>query len=78
MNTYSVSTDPFITWVCTAPKQTTSPILSDLTERQLQNCVKVGLKADIAEAVDGHISRDGCDDVTTKNEGWLVTLSPEL
>ncbi|XP_008323948.1 complement component C9 [Cynoglossus semilaevis] len=41
----------------------------NLTERQLQNCVKVGLKADIAEAVDGHISRDGCDDVTTKNEG---------
>ncbi|XP_054469153.1 complement component C9 isoform X2 [Anoplopoma fimbria] len=40
----------------------------NLTERKVQDCINIGINADIAGVVEGHAKRDGCDDVTTKTE----------
>lgn len=50
-------------------------ILTDLTERRIQECVKLGIKADFSgmSVTDGqgHYNRDNCGDVTTKTTGLL-------
>lgn len=48
-------------------------ILPDLTERTVQECVKIGITADFgADLGGGHIKPEDCTDVTTKNEGLLL------
>ncbi|XP_059214637.1 uncharacterized protein LOC131992941 [Centropristis striata] len=39
----------------------------NLTERMVQDCIKVGIKADIAGKVDGHADVNNCDTVTNKD-----------
>ncbi|XP_078127624.1 complement component C9 [Sander vitreus] len=39
-----------------------------LTERTVQDCVKVGITADFQSLVDGHVKNDNCKDVTNKNQ----------
>lgn len=49
-------------------------ILADLTERKIQECVKVGITAEVGfggSTIDGHVNRDDCTPITTKNEGLL-------
>ncbi|XP_031173481.1 complement component C9 isoform X2 [Sander lucioperca] len=41
----------------------------NLTERTVQDCVKVGITADFQSLVDGHVKKDNCKDVTNKNQG---------
>ncbi|XP_032395418.1 complement component C9 [Etheostoma spectabile] len=41
----------------------------NLTERTVQNCVKVGISADFQGIVDGNVKNDNCKDVTNKNQG---------
>lgn len=48
-------------------------ILADLTERKIQECVKIGITADFADTdlTKANFKRDGCDDVTKKDDGVL-------
>ncbi|TDH02285.1 hypothetical protein EPR50_G00171340 [Perca flavescens] len=41
----------------------------NLTQRTVQDCVKVGFTADFEGIVDGHVKNDDCKDVTNKNQG---------
>lgn len=58
-------------------------ILADLTERKIQECVKLGITADFGSTsvTDGkaHFKKDGCNNVTTNSTGllslnYLITL----
>lgn len=50
-------------------------ILADITERKVQECLKLGITADFGTTSfsDGkaHANRNGCENVTTKNQGLL-------
>ncbi|XP_035040607.1 complement component C9 [Hippoglossus stenolepis] len=43
----------------------------NLTERTIQECVKIGISADFGEDTKGNVNRDKCDDVTKKEEGSI-------
>lgn len=44
-------------------------IVPDLTERTVQQCVKLGITADFSADSQARVKTDGCNDVTSKNEG---------
>lgn len=50
-------------------------ILADLTERNIQKCVKLGITAEFGTASitdgKGHYNHDDCNEVTTKTDGLL-------
>ncbi|XP_040914348.1 complement component C9 [Toxotes jaculatrix] len=41
----------------------------NLTERKVQECVKLGISAELSGLGKLHTNKDGCDDVTSKGEG---------
>lgn len=58
-------------------------ILADLTERKIQECVKLGITAELGgipfTEAKGKLGLDSCEPVTTKKEGqfslsYLITL----
>ncbi|XP_068562685.1 complement component C9 [Cebidichthys violaceus] len=40
----------------------------NLTEREVQECIKIGITADFASVAKGHVKHDNCDAMTKKNE----------
>lgn len=55
-------------------------LFADLTERKIQECVKLGIAAEFGTTSirDGkaHYNRDGCDDVTKKAQGLVFVRKP--
>lgn len=51
-------------------------ILADLTERKIQECVKLGITAELSGVpftdAKGHVTVDKCEPVTTKKEGLFL------
>nr|XP_019937550.1 PREDICTED: complement component C9 [Paralichthys olivaceus] len=43
----------------------------NLTERKIQECIKIGITADFDELAKGNVGKKDCDDVTTKEEGSI-------
>lgn len=50
--------------------------LADITERHVQECVKIGITVDIAGETGGHVKPENCDDVTNKFTGKLSPSHP--
>lgn len=53
-------------------------IVPGLTERKVQDCIKLGITAELSgvnvTGIEGHFKPEHCNDVTAKKEG-LISLS---
>jgi len=53
-------------------------LFADLTERRVQECIKIGITADLGSSgavVEGHAKKDDCDTVTNKRAGIRPPVS---
>lgn len=51
-------------------------ILADITDRQVQECVKIGITVDITGGAHGHLKPKHCENVTKKSTGKLSPSYP--